>query len=70
MSEKIKVGPQDESKKTSPIAGPLDEEGTVVMNAAANVCHWNDQAFDDGQLIESDGVTYECSFGRWVQLKS
>ena len=55
MSEKIKVGPLDESKKTSPIAGPLEQEGTVVMNAAANVCHWNDQAFNDGQLIESDG---------------
>ena len=70
MSDKISVGPRDNSQKNSPIAGPVEEEATVMMNTAAKVCHWNGQEFPEGQLIESEGVTYECSLGQWVKSSS
>ena len=67
MSDKVSVGPQDKSQKNSTIAGPVEEEATVMMNTASKVCFWNGQEFPEGQLVESEGVTYECSLGQWVK---
>ena len=67
MSDKVTVNPRDPATKNSPIAGPVQEEATVMMNAAAKVCHWNGQEFAEGQYVESEGVTYECSMGQWVK---
>jgi hypothetical protein len=69
MSEKITVGPRDNSNENSPIAGPVEEQATVIMNAASPVCQWNGETFDEGQFIVSEGLTYECSLGQWVQSK-
>ena len=68
MSDKISVGPRDESQKNSPVAGPVEEEATVMLNVAAKFCHWNAQECSEGQLIESQGITYECSLGQWVKV--
>ena len=66
MSDKISVGPRDESQKNSSVAGPVEHEETVKLDTAAIFCLWNGQEFPEGQLIESQGVTYECSLGKWV----
>ncbi len=67
MSDKITVQAMDSSKKNSAVTGPVTEEATVMMNAAAKFCIWNDQQFDEGQVVACDGVSYECSLGKWVQ---
>jgi len=69
LAEKIIAGPRDDARKNSPIAGPVEEQATVLMNAASPVCQWNRHTFDEGQLNESEGVTCECSLGQWVQSK-
>jgi len=63
-----KVEPQDPARKNSAISGPLEEESTVRMDQSANTCYWNDQAFEQGARVESEGTCYECSFGTWVPL--
>jgi len=67
MSDPITVEPMDSSQKNSPVAGPVEEESTVMMDAASNVCLWNGQQYDDGQMVSCDGTTYECSFGQWIK---
>jgi hypothetical protein len=67
MSEKIPVASMDHSKKNSPVAGPIEEESTVMLDQANKVCYWNDQKFTEGQLVESGGTVYECTFGQWIK---
>ncbi|NIM28717.1 MAG: hypothetical protein GTO67_05460 [Gammaproteobacteria bacterium] len=67
MSEKISVEAMDPSKKNSPVAGPIEEESTVMLDKASKVCYWNDQEFKEGQVVESDGAEYECNFGQWIK---
>lgn len=67
MSEKISVEAMDHSKKNSPVAGPIEEESTVMLDKASEVCYWNDQEFKEGQLVESEGTEYECNFGQWIK---
>lgn len=62
------VDPADPGKKTSEIVGPMSDEATVKMELQDAVCHWNDQEFQQGAQVEADGVCYECSFGRWIQI--
>lgn len=68
MADKIAVQAMDPSMKNSPIAGPVEEESTVMLDAASKICHWNGQEFDDGQVIDCAGQAYECSFGQWVKV--
>ena len=67
MTNKIAVAPMDSAQKNSPIAGPVSDEATVVMNTASNICVWNGQEFPDGTVVESEGSEYECSFGQWTK---
>lgn len=69
MSEKVTVQAMDPSKRNSPVAGPIESESTVMMDEADKVCYWNDQEYDEGQIIDCDGVAYECSFGQWIRQK-
>jgi hypothetical protein len=68
MSEKISVEAMDHSKKNSPVAGPIEEESTVMLDQASKVCYWNDQKFSEGQFVESEGAAYECTFGQWIKM--
>ncbi len=67
MSEKISVEAMDDSKKNSPVAGPIEEESTVMLDQASKVCYWNDQEFNEGQFVKSEGSQYECTFGQWIK---
>ena len=67
MSEKISVEAMDHSKKNSPVAGPIEEESTVMLDQASKVCYWNDQEFTEGQVVECEGGSYECTFGQWIK---
>lgn len=68
MAEKTSVAPPDPGKKTSPIVSSTEGESTIVMDASANKCTWNDQDFEEGAMVESEGKTYECTYGRWAQI--
>lgn len=68
MAEKTSVAPHDPARKNSPLVGPTEGESTIVMDASANRCIWNDEEFLDGALVECEGKTYECTFGRWAQV--
>ena len=65
MSDKVE--PMDPNKKNSQIAGPVSDEATVIMNTASDSCVWNDQAYEEGSVVESEGVNYECHMGQWVK---
>ncbi len=67
MSEKIPVEAMDHSKKNSPVAGPIEDESTVMLDQASKVCFWNDQVFKEGQVVTSEGSEYECTFGQWIK---
>lgn len=67
MPEKVTVEPMDRDKKNSPIAGPVEDQSTVLMAAASRTCFWNGQEFSDSDQVECEGETYECSLGHWVQ---
>ena len=67
MSEKISVEVMDHSKKNSPVAGPIEEESTVMLDQASKVCYWNDQEFKEGQVVGTEGNEYECTFGQWIK---
>jgi hypothetical protein len=49
------------------VAGPIEEESTVMLDQASKVCYWNDQEFNEGQFVESEGSVYECTFGQWIK---
>ena len=68
MADKTAVQPRDPGKTTSPIMDPNEGESTIVMDAAANKCVWNDQEFAEGAMVESEGTVYECTYGRWVKV--
>ena len=68
MAPKTQVEPMDPEKKSSPKADPASQESTVVIDTAANKCFWNDEQFADGALVECEGETYECTYGRWMRL--
>ncbi len=67
MSEKIPVDAMDHSKNNSPVAGPIEEESTVMLDQASEICYWNDQEFKEGQVVDSEGSEYECNFGQWIK---
>ena len=67
MSGKVSVEAMDHSKKNSPVAGPIEDESTVMLDQASKVCYWNDQEFQEGQVVESEGCEYECNFGQWIK---
>lgn len=67
MSEKVSVDPMDASKSNSPLAGPVSDEATVMLDNAASKCEWNGQEFDEGQLVECQGEVYACNYGQWVK---
>ena len=61
------VEPVDPSKTTSDIAGPMADEATVSMEMMEAKCLWNGQEFNNGDQVSSEGKSYTCSFGRWVE---
>ena len=67
MSDKTQVAAMDPGQKNSPKMAPDAEEATLVMEPGANACYWNGAEFAEGTVVESEGVTFECTFGRWVQ---
>ncbi|MEE8285312.1 MAG: hypothetical protein V3R72_01300 [Gammaproteobacteria bacterium] len=67
MSEKVSVEAMDHGKKNSPVAGPIEEESTVMLDQVSKVCYWNDQEFNEGQFVECEGSEYECTFGQWIK---
>ena len=67
MSEKIPVEAMDHSKKNSSVAGPIEEESTVMLDQASKICYWNGREFKEGQVVRSEGSTYECTFGKWIK---
>ncbi len=67
MSDKTQVAAMDSDLKNSPIITPDAEEATLVMEPGANACFWNGVEFPEGAQVESQGVSFECGFGRWVQ---
>ena len=67
MASPTDVGPMDTDKRNSPIMTEMQEEATVVMDAADRVCYWNGVEFAEGAEVTSQGVAYECSFGNWVK---
>lgn len=69
MPKPIPVEPMDKSKKNSAIAGPIEEESTVMMDTSSKSCHWNGQEFDEGTIVCDNGTAYECSLGQWVKRK-
>jgi len=64
------VDPADPGKTTSEIVGPMSDEATVKMELQDKQCLWNDQAFNQGEQVETEGKCYECSFGRWVEIEN
>ena len=67
MPDKTQVAAMDPSLQNSTKMIPGEEEATIVMEPGAKACFWNGTQFADGSLVESEGVRYECAFGRWVQ---
>jgi len=67
MADVTRVEPMDPDKKNSPIAGPVEDESTVMLDKAATQCFWNDQVFEEGALVEDAGSRYECSLGQWIK---
>jgi len=67
MAHKTTVAPMDTTQKNSPVSGPIEGESTVMLDAAASRCFWNGQQFDEGDMVQCEGATYECTYGRWVR---
>ena len=38
-----------------------------MLDSASKVCVWNDQEFQDGQIVSDGATAYECCFGQWVK---
>jgi len=68
MSDSKSVEAADPAKKTSKITGPVDNDATVLTTEANIQCLWNDQAFESGDRISSEGKSFECSNGLWVEV--
>lgn len=67
MADKTTVAAMDSAQKNSPVSGPIEGESTVMLDAAASRCFWNGQQFDEGAMVECEGTTFECTYGRWVR---
>ena len=67
MSGKTPVEPMDSSQQNSPVAGPVSDEATVMLDSAKNVCFWNGAQFSEGDTVVSAGTEYECTYGQWVK---
>jgi hypothetical protein len=67
MGDKTTVAPMDPKQKNSPVSGPIEGEATVMLDAASTRCFWNGHEFSEGAMVQCDGKTYECTYGRWVQ---
>ena len=63
------VANPDPARKTSAISGPTSDEATVSMDLANAKCVWNDAEYATGDRVSNDGKTYECSYGRWVEVE-
>ena len=68
MADVTPVQPRDSTKENSPVAGPVDEEATVMLNTAKDTCQWNGETFKEGVQVNDGTHTYECSFGQWVKV--
>ena len=67
MTDVTPVPPMDSNTENSPIAGPVDEEATVMLNTAATTCLWNGQSYPEGTQVNDGACTYECNYGQWVK---
>ncbi len=67
MPDKTQVAAMDPGLKNSEKINTDSEEATLVMEPGANTCFWNGTEYPEGSMVESEGVGYECAFGRWVQ---
>lgn len=67
MADVKSVQQMDPSKENSPLAGPVDEEATVMLNTAKNTCVWNGETYNEGDRVNDGTSTYECSYGQWVK---
>ncbi|MEM7251167.1 MAG: hypothetical protein AAF493_07085 [Pseudomonadota bacterium] len=70
MSDTTQVPTMDQSQKNSPIAGPVEEEATVMLDLSNPVCYWNGTEFGDGSAVSDGEGTYVCSVGKWVKSKN
>ena len=68
MSEPKSVEAVDPAKKTSKVTGPVTDDATVLQTAANLKCYWNDEEFELGDRVSSEGKCYECSNGLWVEV--
>ncbi len=69
MAKPVPVEPMDPKKENSPVAGPIEEESTVMMDSTDKSCYWNGKRFDEGTVVCDNGTAYECSLGQWVKRK-
>lgn len=70
MSAPTNVESMDGNHKNSPIAGPVEEEATVMLDLSNPVCFWNGTEFADGSSVSDGEGTYVCSVGKWVKSKN
>lgn len=68
MSDPKSVDAADPAKKTSRVTGPVDNDATVLTTSDDIKCYWNDEAFNNGDRIATDGKAYEASNGLWVEV--
>ena len=68
MADPTQVDAADPSKKNSEILGPTSDEATVQMSEMDQTCFWNDVEFQQGQSVISEGMEYQCSFGKWIPM--
>ena len=67
MNEPKSVAAMDHAKKNSPLAGPIEEEATVVLDLAKPECFWNGEEFADGSKVSDGQHIYVCSVGKWLK---
>lgn len=67
MSDPKAVEAADPAKKTSKVTGPIDSDATVLTVEGVK-CYWNDEEFESGDRVSTDGKTYEASNGVWVEV--
>ena len=67
MADPTPVQPMDSSKENSPVAGPLTDEATVMLDTAKTTCMWNSDSYIEGARIKDGHGVYECNYGQWVK---
>ena len=68
MSDPKAVEAVDPAKKTSRRTEPIEDGATVVTTEIEIACYWNDDEYTAGDRVSSDGKTYECATGQWVEV--